>query len=203
MRVMDIDGLNFSKMGGLLPAVVVDHRSGAVLMLGFMNREAVAATLERGRVVFWSRTKGRLWEKGESSGNVLEVVTVADDCDGDTLLIEANPRGPTCHTGARSCFGGGDAVGVQFLRVLEDLIGERKREMPAGSYTAELFRRGLEGILAKVEEESGEVVEAARGETRERVAEESADLLYHLLVLLAERDVSLREVAEVLARRNG
>lgn len=190
--------LDFKKLGGLLPVIVQNADTLQVLMLGFMNKTAYQKTLRTKKVWFWSRTKGRLWQKGEESGNILKVVEILPDCDNDTLLIKAKPVSPTCHTGEKSCFGdSGDA-----LRELFEVIEERKKTLPKKSYTASLFRAGLSQICAKVLEESVEVIHAAKKETRQRVIEESADVIYHLFVLMAQRKVSFEDLAQELARRN-
>ena len=195
-----MNNINFDKLDGLIPAVVQDVATREVLMVGFMNKAALEKTLADKRVTFWSRTKQRLWQKGEESGNFLNVCDIKVDCDQDTILILAKPMGPTCHTGSRTCFGE-NSRGIGFLGALFDLIQLRKKERPKGSYTTSLFDEGLPKILEKVEEESEEVVRAAREETQERLAEETADLLYHTWVLLAEKNVSLEEVVAVLERR--
>jgi phosphoribosyl-ATP pyrophosphohydrolase/phosphoribosyl-AMP cyclohydrolase len=199
---MNIDNLNFSKLSGLVPAVVQDQSTGAVLMVGFMNREAVERTVESRTVTFWSRTKQRLWQKGETSGNTLAVVSVAPDCDGDSLLIMANPAGPVCHTGSDSCFGDAGADHrTDILRTLKTVIRERRRSMPAGSYTAKLFQEGTAKIAKKVGEEAVEVSISAMEENPENLRRETADLLYHLMVLLEQRGVGLEEIAGELKRR--
>lgn len=182
-------------MKNLIPAIIQDNKTGEMLMLAYMDEEALRLTEETGKVYFWSRSRKKLWMKGETSGNVLSVVSIVDDCDSDALLIKVNPTGPTCHTGSVSCFS--DA----FLRELERLIADRKEKMPEGSYTTSLFEDGVEKMCAKVEEEAGEVCKAATSETRERLAEESADLMYHLLVLLQEKDLKFKDVLEELKRR--
>jgi phosphoribosyl-ATP pyrophosphohydrolase/phosphoribosyl-AMP cyclohydrolase len=171
-------------------------------MVGFMNEEAFEKTKQDQRVTFWSRTKGRLWQKGEESGHFLNVVEMSLDCDEDTLLILAKPEGPTCHTGARSCFSL-QSRGIGFLGYLFGLIESRRLERPKGAYTTALFEGGLPAISAKVEEEAEEVVRAAREETDRRVAEEASDVLYHLWVLLAVRNISLKDVVDVLEERHG
>lgn len=190
---------------GLVPAVVQDATTGRVLMLGWMNAESLALTERTGIVHFWSRSRGRLWRKGETSGNELRLVDLVVDCDGDTLLVRVVPTGPTCHTGTESCF---DAIGDRGFG-LDDLwrtIVQRVTDRPEGSYTARLADGGVDACARKVIEEAGEVVLAAKDHERdgppERLAEEAADLLYHLLVLLAERDVPLEEVLGVLAARS-
>jgi phosphoribosyl-ATP pyrophosphohydrolase/phosphoribosyl-AMP cyclohydrolase len=199
----DLDRIDFSKGNGLIPAVIQHAARSAVLMVGYMNREALEATLTRGRVVFFSRSKGRLWEKGETSGHVLNVAEVWADCDRDALLIRAWPRGPTCHLGRVSCFGA-EATRtspLSFLNELEHVIGERMATRPEGSYTARLVASGMKRIAQKVSEEGLEVaLAAAAGSDREVVAE-ACDLLYHVLVLLRARGLKLeRVVAELEAR---
>lgn len=201
MKKFDVKQLNFAKLGGIIPVVVQDVETKAVLMLGFMNEEALSKTIESKKVTFWSRTKKRLWEKGEVSDNTLKLISIFTDCDNDTLLILAKPQGPTCHTGAYSCFGIEKQNGLEFLQQLYDLIVARKKELPKNSYTTSLFREGLAKILAKVEEESDEVLQAAKKETKKRLIEESSDLLYHLFVLLAQKNISLSDVIQELQRR--
>ena len=196
--------LDFAKGGGLLPAVVQHAEDGSVLMVGWMDIDAARETLRRGRVVFWSRSKGRLWEKGETSGNSLMVRSVSADCDRDTLLVQAMPSGPTCHTGTATCFGD-DVVTTTpgaFLSELETLITARLREAPEGSYTARLASQGVKRIAQKVGEEGVETALAATGGGRDELVSESADLLYHLLVLLRVKDIPLAEVERELARRH-
>lgn len=197
-----IEKLNFEKLNGLIPAIIQDSTTSQVLMVGFMNREALAKTLQERKVTFWSRTKGRLWQKGETSGNILEVSSVQIDCDGDALLIHANPTGPVCHTGSYTCFGepksdNRDSV----LDQLEDIIRERRERMPSDSYTAKLIRQGTARIAQKVGEEAVETVVAALQHNRDSLKEESADLLYHLLVLLQEQELKLTDVTAVLRQR--
>jgi len=205
LAIDDMEKLDFTKCGGLLPAVIQHASDGAVLMLGYMNHEALQATLTSGRVVFFSRSKGRLWEKGESSGHSLEVASIREDCDKDALLITAWPRGPTCHLGRASCFGSealedaGPALG--FLSELERVIGERMATRPEGSYTAKLIASGIKRIAQKVSEEGLEVALAAAAGTDAEVVAETSDLLYHILVLLKARDLTLNSVlAELRAR---
>ena len=171
-----------------------------VLMLGFMNEEAYQKTIKTKKVTFWSRSRKCLWQKGETSGNYLKVVDIKIDCDQDTLLIAAEPQGPTCHTGQYSCFDK-KSQNITFLNELFALIKDRKKNMPKKSYTTTLFREGLDKICAKVEEESEEVIRAAKSETKQRLIEESSDLLYHLFVLLAQKEVDLDEVITELAKR--
>lgn len=190
---------------GLLPCVVQDARTGAVLMLAWMNREAMARTIQTGETWFWSRSRGTLWHKGETSGHTQRLVGISIDCDGDAILAQVVPNGPACHTGQVSCFyrtaEGNEQTPEPVLSRLEDTIAQRRRTMPDESYTAALLRAGIDAIGAKIAEEAEEVVRAAREETAERVAEEAADVLYHLLVLLAARRVPLTQVLDVLTAR--
>ena len=204
MKTFDVKRLNFGKLNGIIPAVVQDSSTQEVLMLGFMNEEALQKTLEEGRVTFWSRTRNRLWMKGETSGHFLDVISVTPDCDYDSLLIRVRPLGPVCHTGRNSCFELTSSVGVglEFIRQLQTLIENRKREMPEGSYTASLFRQGIDKIAKKVGEESAEVIIASKNNSIRRIIEESADLFYHLLVLLAEKGIPLEDVAGELKSRH-
>lgn len=186
---------------GLVPALVQD-RFGRVRMVGWMDRDAIQITLETGFVTFWSRSRKALWTKGETSGNRLKLVSLRLDCDGDTLLVLADPEGPTCHTNARTCFGE-DAEGLPWLGDLEDLLRSRQASAtPEGSYTERLFVRGVDRIAKKVVEEAGEVVIAAKNEDRGEFLGEAADLLFHLDALLVARGCSLTEVAAVLQTRH-
>jgi phosphoribosyl-ATP pyrophosphohydrolase/phosphoribosyl-AMP cyclohydrolase len=193
--------LNFEKSNGLVPAIVQNALTQKVLMLGYMNKEALEQTLETGLVTFYSRTKSRLWMKGEASGNTLAVKDIFVDCDNDTLLVQVEPAGPTCHTGDVSCFGE-TGVGISFLSNLESIIKERKELGAEGSYTSSLFEQGLPRIAQKVGEEGTEVVIAALAESDTVLKEESADLLFHLLVLLREKNISLMDVIAVLSKRH-
>jgi phosphoribosyl-ATP pyrophosphohydrolase/phosphoribosyl-AMP cyclohydrolase len=197
----DIDSLDWEKMDGMLPAVVQDVATGQVLMLGYMSREALAATLERGRAVFHSRSKGRLWEKGETSGNSLTVREVLADCDGDALLVKAEPAGPTCHLGTASCFGD-DADGPGFLGALSRIVASRAGGDPATSYTARLLADGPAKVAQKVGEEGVELALAAVSRDREGCIEETADLLYHVTVLMEARGFGWEDVAAVLRDRH-
>lgn len=185
---------------GLLPAVIQDAETGCVLMLGYMNQDALRTTMDTGFVTFFSRSKGRLWKKGEISGNVLRFVSVAVDCDRDALLIRAIPTGPTCHTGVHSCFGENESA-LETLGLLLRVIRERSAGKDIRSYTKNLLDGGVEVYGAKVMEEAEEVVRAARSEGRQRTIEESADVLYHLLVLLRGQNIELEDVATELKRR--
>ena len=201
----EIDRLDFAKAGGLMPAVVQDAASGAVLMLGYMDAAAVRASLERGRVVFFSRSKQRLWEKGETSGNHLELVEIRTDCDRDTLLVAARPKGPVCHTGTPTCFGEarlGAGQRLAFLATLERVVEQRIAEQPTGSYTARLYAQGPRRIAQKVGEEGVELALAGAAEGNDKVIAEAADLLYHLLVLLKSRNVPLERVVAELESRH-
>jgi phosphoribosyl-ATP pyrophosphohydrolase/phosphoribosyl-AMP cyclohydrolase len=200
----DVESLDFAKGDGLLPVVIQHAGTGAVLMLGYMNDEALRETLARKHVVFFSRSKQRLWEKGESSGHFLDLESVRADCDRDTLLITAWPRGPVCHVGTRTCFGdepGAASERLAFLAALEGVIAQRAAEQPEGSYTARLFAQGPRRIAQKVGEEGVEVALAAVTESDDKLVGEAADLLFHLLVMLKQRGLSLeRVVAELQAR---
>jgi phosphoribosyl-AMP cyclohydrolase / phosphoribosyl-ATP pyrophosphohydrolase len=201
----DIERIDWSKNEGLVPAIVQHGISGQVLMLGYMDRAALAATLARGRVVFFSRSKQRLWEKGETSGHFLQLVDIRSDCDADTLLVIATPAGPVCHTGSASCFGDEPltaAAPLSFLLQLEQLIAERIAAAPEGSYTARLYAQGVRRVAQKVGEEGLEVALAGAGESDQALQGECADLLYHLLVLLRSRNLPLADVIEELRRRH-
>lgn len=201
----DVVTIAFDKRDALVPAIVQDADSGAVLMLGYMNSGALQATLERRRVVFWSRSRKRLWEKGETSGHTLDLVDVLVDCDQDTLLVLARARGPVCHTGSRTCFGEqAPSAGerLAFLATLERLIEQRVTERPEDSYTAQLLAAGPKRVAQKVGEEGVEVALAGASGEPQALIGEAADLLYHLLVLLRSREVSLGQVIAELAARH-
>jgi phosphoribosyl-ATP pyrophosphohydrolase/phosphoribosyl-AMP cyclohydrolase len=201
----DLSGLDFSKGDGLLPAIIQHAESGAVLMLGYMNAEALRLTQTRGRVVFFSRSRQTLWEKGETSGHTLNVVAIRVDCDADTLLITARPLGPTCHEGTRSCFGDESLTGASrlgFLAQLAGVIEQRATESPEHSYTAKLFANGPKRMAQKVGEEGVEVALAAVTESDEKLIGESADLLFHLMVVLRSRNLQLEDVVQELAARH-
>ena len=207
---MEISKLDFDKGNGLLPAVIQHWKNGEVLMLGYMNREACEKTQKLGRVTFYSRTKERLWTKGETSGNYLELVDWQRDCDNDTLLILARPHGPTCHTGNKSCFYRKDFAfeqsngieSIAFIEQLEKVIQGRKSEMPKGSYTTSLFEKGVDKIAQKVGEEAIETVIAAKNDSDEEFKYEVSDLVYHLIVLLTERNITLEDIAKELESRH-
>jgi len=189
---------------GLVTVVAQDRASGDVLMVAHANAEALALSARTGQAHFWSRSRQALWRKGETSGNTLAVVAMRRDCDGDAVVMIVDPAGPACHTGSRTCFGGGTETLAGVLGALERVIADRAGADPAASYTARLLARGLDHSLKKVGEEATEVVLAAKGESDQRLAEESADLVYHLMVVLAQRRVPLARVLEVLAaRRSG
>ena len=197
----DIETLDWGKNAGLIPAVIEDAVSGRVLMLAYMNRESLQKTLETKRVTFFSRSKGRLWTKGETSGNFLNLVDLAADCDKDTLLVTVNAEGPACHLGTTSCFGDLQSR-WQFLRDLEVLLASRKGADPATSYTASLYARGTKRIAQKVGEEGVETALAATVHDREELRNEAADLVYHLLVLLQAENLELADVIDILRERH-
>ena len=194
--------IDFKKMEGLVPAVVQDELSGKVLMLGYMNEEALAKTQESGRVTFYSRSKNRLWTKGETSGNFLEVVSMQEDCDGDAILIKAKPLGPVCHTGADTCFDESNTSQTGFIDQLRAIIKDRKVNPTAGSYTSSLFAKGINKLAQKVGEEAVELVIEAKDANKELFLGEAADLLFHYLVLLEAKGYELDEVVEVLKQRH-
>ncbi len=197
--------MDFTKLDGLIPAIIQDVATNRVLMLGFMNSEALEKTRSEGRVTFFSRTKNRLWTKGEESGNFLYVKEIMEDCDHDTLLIKADPVGPVCHTGSDTCF---DEVNqttpaaISFLDQLQELIHRRKEEMPEKSYTTSLFREGINKIAQKVGEEAVELVIEAKDTNDELFLNEAADLVYHLMVLLTEKGYGIGDVTRVLEKRH-
>jgi phosphoribosyl-ATP pyrophosphohydrolase/phosphoribosyl-AMP cyclohydrolase len=223
LAASDIERIDWNKADGLVPAIVQDASNGSVLMLGYMDRAALSATLARGRVVFFSRSRQRLWEKGETSGNFLQLVDVRADCDADTLLLRALPAGPVCHTGSTTCFGDAPAAvaaplttaapraaaappiapaPLGFLLQLEQLIAQRIADAPEDSYTARLYASGVRRVAQKVGEEGLEVALAGAGEPDAALVAESADLLYHLLVLLRSRGLALAAVIAELQRRH-
>lgn len=197
------DQLDWAKGEGLLPAVIQDSTTRAVLMVGFMNREALEHTQRTGRVTFYSRTKQRLWTKGETSNHHLDVVSIVADCDSDTLLVLAKPNGPVCHTGTQTCFGNTNTEnGLAFLQQLEGVISDRIQQQPEGSYTAKLWAAGTKRIAQKVGEEGVEVALAATAGDRKELISESADLLFHLALLLRKHDLSLTDVVSELESRH-
>jgi phosphoribosyl-ATP pyrophosphohydrolase/phosphoribosyl-AMP cyclohydrolase len=217
INVLNPSSLDWEKVSNLMPVVIQNAQSLRVLMLGYMNAEALEKTLETGKVTFFSRTKNRLWTKGEESGHFLNVVSIAQDCDADTLLIQVEPIGPTCHTGATSCFEAAPAAvsaeaaqdfsainaqDLAFLSQLEALIQQRKKDAPDSSYTAKLFAQGTKRIAQKVGEEGVEIALAATVHNQEEMLNEGADLIFHLLVLLQQEKASLADVVAVLKARH-
>ncbi len=199
----EISQLDFTKTGGLIPAVIQDAETQVVLMLGYMNSEALAKTEVSGKVTFFSRSKNRLWTKGEESGNFLNVVSIGVDCDNDTLLVKVNPVGPVCHTGSDTCFEEVNASNeILFLSYLQDFIDRRKVEMPEDSYTTKLFREGTRKIAQKVGEEAVETIVGAMANDDENLIYEASDLLYHLIVLLADKGHRIEEVVNELKSRH-
>lgn len=197
---MDID---FEKCGGLVPAIIQDATTRKVLMLGYMNQESLKKTTDTGFVTFYSRSRQELWTKGETSGNYLKLVDIKVDCDNDTLLIQAKPEGPVCHTGSDTCWGDtNEASPLMFLTQLQDFIEKRHEEMPEGSYTTSLFRDGLNRMAQKVGEEALELVIEATNGTEERMIYEGADMLYHLIVLLTSKGLRIEDLARELQVRH-
>ena len=194
--------LDFKKMEGLIPVVVQDAFTGKVLMLGYMNEAALAKTEESGRVTFFSRSKNRLWSKGETSGNFLEVVSMQEDCDGDAILVKAKPLGPVCHTGTDTCFNEGNTSKTAFIDQLRAIIKDRKANPSTGSYPSSLFLKGINKLAQKVGEEAVELVIEAKDDNKDLFLGEAADLLFHYLVLLEAKNYSLDEVVEVLKQRH-
>jgi phosphoribosyl-ATP pyrophosphohydrolase/phosphoribosyl-AMP cyclohydrolase len=194
--------LNFNKLNGLIPVVIQDDRSDRVLMVGFMNEEALQKTIDSGLVTFFSRTRKKIWTKGDESGNFLHVRKIIPDCDRDTLLIKAHPDGVVCHTGSDTCFNEPNAGNVSFLSVLQDIIHSRKKSLPEGSYTSQLFKEGINKMVQKVGEETIELLIEAKDENDELLLNETADLIYHLLVLLSAREKDIRDVVAVLEERH-
>ncbi|WP_026959942.1 bifunctional phosphoribosyl-AMP cyclohydrolase/phosphoribosyl-ATP diphosphatase HisIE [Aliagarivorans taiwanensis] len=194
--------IDWDKVDGMIPTVVQNDHSGKVLMLGYMNQDALTKTIDTKQVTFFSRTKQRLWTKGETSGNVLQLKSITLDCDKDTLLVAVDPIGPTCHLGNETCFEGHKDPDLTFIADLQRVLHERKSADPEQSYTAKLFAKGTKRISQKVGEEGVEVALAAMANDREELINESADLMYHLLVLLEKQEVSFAEVVECLANRH-
>ncbi len=194
--------LDFKKMGGLVPAIIQDNCTGKVLMLGFMNEEAYNKTQEIGKVTFYSRTKNRLWTKGEESGNFLNICSIQEDCDQDTLLIKVNPIGPVCHTGSDTCFGEKNEADLYFLQYLQDFIDCRHQQMPEKSYTTSLFMSGVNRMAQKVGEEAVETVIEATNGTDDGFIYEASDLIYHLMVLLTSKGMRIEDLAKELKKRH-
>ncbi|MCX7797266.1 MAG: bifunctional phosphoribosyl-AMP cyclohydrolase/phosphoribosyl-ATP diphosphatase HisIE [Melioribacter sp.] len=199
--MIDITKIDFSKNFGLVPAIVIDNSTGQVLMLGFMNQEALSKTIDTKLVTFYSRTRKTLWTKGESSKNFLHLVDIKTDCDNDTILIFAKPDGPTCHLGNYSCFGL-ERSNTKFLEYLYELIKDRKKNLPEGSYTTELFKSGINRIVQKVGEEAIETIIAVKNDNREEIINEVSDLIYHLLVMLSEKNIELNVIIKNLEERH-
>ncbi len=198
--MIDLRKLDFDKTQGLIPCIVQDAKTNTVLMLGYMNREALEKTLAKNKLTFYSRTNQRLWTKGETSGNYLHLLDVKTDCDSDTLLFKVTPEGPTCHTGADSCFN--EANEFSGLEFLEAIIQERKKNPKAGSYTNQLFDSGINKVAQKVGEEAVELIIEAKDNNKELFLSEAADLMYHYLVLLAAKEYQLKDVLTVLKQRH-
>ena len=197
---MEID---FEKLGGLVPAIIQDATTKNVLMLGFMNEQAYHKTIETGKVTFWSRTRNCLWTKGETSGNFLNLVSIQNDCDNDTLLVKVNPIGPTCHKGTDTCWGEtNEANPLLFLTQLQDFIEKRHQEMPEGSYTTKLFKDGVNKMAQKVGEEALETVIEATNGTNEKLIYEASDMMYHLIVLLTSKGLRIEDIAQELHKRH-
>jgi len=195
--------INFTKYtDGLVPAIVQDANTKTVLMLGFMNQAAVDTTIASGKVTFYSRSKNRLWTKGEESGNFLNYISMAVDCDEDSLLIQANPEGPVCHMGTDTCWGEDNNTSMAFLNKLEQIIAERKNADPSSSYVASLFAKGINKIAQKVGEEAVELVIEAKDNNEQLFLDESADLIFHYLILLQSKGYQLTDVVKVLAQRH-
>ena len=194
--------LDFNKMNGLVPAIIQDAETAKVLMLGYMNQEAYDKTIKTGLVTFYSRTRQRLWTKGEESCNFLDVVSIKEDCDQDTLLIQVHPRGPVCHTGTDTCWGEVNSEPVMFLKELQQFIQKRHEEMPEGSYTTSLFQSGINKMAQKVGEEAVETIIEATNGTNERLIYEGSDLLYHLIVMLTAKGLSIEDLARELEERH-
>lgn len=199
--MIEIEKLNFNKLSGLLPAIIVDAETDQILMLGFMNEKALRKTIESNRVTFFSRTKNRLWTKGETSKNILNVEKIITDCDDDSIIVYAKPQGPTCHKGNYSCFGL-EKSNLNFLKRLNDLVNQRKIKLPEGSYTTELFKSGSDRIIQKVGEEAVEVLISAKNKSRKEIVYESADLLFHLMVMLADNEIEISDVIKELESRH-
>lgn len=203
MRVLkNTNEVDFSKGEGLVPVIIQDQMSNKVLMLGYMNDEALEKTMQEGKVTFFSRSKNRLWTKGETSNNYIHVGEIAIDCDSDTLLIKANPAGPTCHTGDDTCFSESNDLGVEFLDQLTAVIKERRTKSPEESYVAHLFSKGLNKMAQKVGEEAVELVIEAKDNDESLFLNEGADLLFHYMVLLEAKGYSLQDIVNVLKERH-
>ncbi|MDR3668177.1 MAG: bifunctional phosphoribosyl-AMP cyclohydrolase/phosphoribosyl-ATP diphosphatase HisIE [Ignavibacteriaceae bacterium] len=196
------DQVNFNRLNGLIPAVIVDNITGAVLMVGFMNKESLDITNSTGKATFYSRSRKKIWTKGETSGNFLNVINMKKDCDDDTLLIRVIPDGNTCHTGDYSCFKEEQYPDITFLNELYHIIETRKKNLPEHSYTTKLFKEGEDRIIQKVGEEAVETIIAAKNKDKKDLINETSDLLYHLFVLLAEKGIPLTDIAANLHKRH-
>jgi len=194
--------IDFEKSGGLVPAIIQDYQTSKVLMLGYMNQEALKVTQETGKVTFFSRSKSRLWTKGEESGNFLNLVSISTDCDNDTLLVKVNPVGPVCHTGSDTCWAEKNEGDFEFLNFLQKFIQVRFKEMPEGSYTTSLFKKGINRMAQKVGEEAVETVIEATNGTEEGFLYEASDLVFHLIVLLTSKGYSLDDIGRELKKRH-
>lgn len=195
--------IDFDKMGGLVPAIIQDAVTKNVLMLGFMTEEAYQKTIDTKKVTFWSRTRNCLWTKGETSGNYLNLVDIRLDCDNDTLLVKVHPQGPTCHLGTDTCWGEDNSLNpILFLSELQNFIDKRHQEMPENSYTTSLFKKGINKMAQKVGEEATETIIEATNGTNEQLVYESSDLLYHLIVMLTAKGLSIEDVASELIKRH-
>lgn len=195
--------IDFDKMGGLVPAIIQDAVTKNVLMLGFMNEEAYQKTIDTKKVTFWSRTRNCLWTKGETSGNYLNLVDIRLDCDNDTLLVKVHPQGPTCHLGTDTCWGEDNSLNpILFLSELQNFIDKRHQEMPENSYTTSLFKKCINKMAQKVGEEATETIIEATNGTNEQLVYESSDLLYHLIVMLTAKGLSIEDVASELIKRH-
>ena len=195
--------IDFDKMGGLVPAIIQDAVTKNVLMLGFMNEEAYQKTIDTKKVTFWSRTRNCLWTKGETSGNYLNLVDIRLDCDNDTLLVKVHPQGPTCHLGTDTCWGEDNSLNpILFLSELQNFIDKRHQEMPENSYTTSLFKKGINKMAQKVGEEATETIIEATNGPNEQLVYESSDLLYHLIVMLTAKGLSIEDVASELIKRH-
>jgi len=201
-EIVSPDKMNFDRLNGLIPAVIIDHITGTVLMVGFMNKESLAITIATGKVTFYSRSRKKIWTKGETSGNFLNVIEIKSDCDDDTLLIKAIPDGNTCHDGDYSCFKEEQYPDITFLNQLYHLIQSRKKIMPEHSYTTKLFLEGDDRIIQKVGEEAIEVVIAAKNKDKNDLINETSDLIYHLFVLLVQKGIPLTDIADNLHERH-
>lgn len=200
--MIDINNIDFKKGDGLVPAIIQDVNTANVLMLGYMNVESLSQTIDSGLVTFYSRSKGRLWQKGEASGNVLHLRDIAVDCDGDSLLIQVEPVGPVCHTGTDTCWNKENLNNALFLKTLETVIKDRHDNPTDQSYTASLFRKGINKVAQKVGEEAVELVIEAKDDNPKLFLDEAADLMYHYIVLLIAKGFSLEDVVKVLKSRN-